>query len=210
MGWKDYFYFQKGDKIAITILLFLIVIAGCLYIATKPQSKEDALPVSEFSDFQPSLIVPDSTKIQQESKPFGYVQKLRKGETIEINEADTSTLKKIPGIGSTYANRILKYRNLLGGYYSINQLKEVYGIDNELYHKIIPYITAKAKTSMIKINSADFQELIRHPYLNKEQVRIILDIRKRKGKIESINRLTLLEEFSSKDIKRLTPYLSFD
>lgn len=208
MSWKDFFYFQKGDKIAIIILLFLILIAGCLYIITKPQAKEDTLSASELSDSQLNIVTSDSVEIQQKSSY--YIQKLKEGETIEINEADTSSLKKIPGIGSTYANRILKYKNLLGGYYSTNQLKEVYGIDDELYNKIISYITVKPKISTIKINSADFQELIRHPYLNKEQVRVILDIRGRKRRIESINRLALLEEFSPKDIERLKPYLNFD
>ena len=62
----------------------------------------------------------------------------------------------------------------------------------------------------MKVNSADFNELIRHPYIDYKQAKIIVDIRERKGRIESLKRLRLLEEFSDDDIKRLTPYLSFD
>ena len=58
---------------------------------------------------------------------------------VELNEADTLTLKKIPGIGSTFARRIVRYRELLGGYYTVEQLAEVYGIDEERYIALYPW-----------------------------------------------------------------------
>lgn len=225
MSWKDYFYFQKGDRIAILILFTLIVVSGGLYFLSKqkPQVEPDTTTQfeKEFSDFQSKLTdIDDGTLSTEEdhdipeiysNKPrYLHITKLKKGETIEINKADTSLLKRIPGIGSSYANRIVKYRNLLGGYIDIEQLKEVWGIDNDLLEAITPYITIEPEVQKIKINSADFKALIKHPYINKEQVKIIIDIRERKGKIESIKRLELLDEFSDKDIKRLIPYISFD
>lgn len=135
--------------------------------------------------------------------------KLTEGETIFLNESDTADWKKIPGIGSVYASRIVKYRNLLGGFVSVNQLQEVYGIDDELFAKIYPYIKTDGKYTKIAVNKLEFKQLLRHPYLNYKQVKVIVDLRRRKGNISSINELALLDEFTAEDIERLNPYLQF-
>lgn len=136
-------------------------------------------------------------------------EKLSEGETIFLNETDTSLWKKIPGIGSVYANRIVKYRNLLGGFASIEQLREVYGIDDVLYSRIEPYITPDNNFDRIKVNHFSFEEMSRHPYLNYKQVKAIMSLRRRKGDISSIRELALLDEFTTEDILRLEPYLEF-
>lgn len=226
MSWKDYFYFQRGDKIAIIILLTLIIISGVIYIITKPSpERSDSESVShlekEFNEFQSQLTDKDTVDkyesriaknedLNDSSHKYLYQEKLKQGKTIELNKADTSELKKIPGIGSAYANKIVKYRNLLGGYINIDQLKEIWGMDNILFDKIIPYITIEPEAIKIKINSATFQELNKHPYISYKQTKIIIDIRERKDKIESMSRLSLLDEFTDTDINRLSPYLAFD
>ncbi len=98
----------------------------------------------------------------------------------------------------------------MGGYNNLNQLKEVWGMDDDLFNKIIPYLKITSNTKKIKVNTASFEELNKHPYIKYKRAKIIIDIRERKGKIESIDRLSLLEEFTETDTKRLTPYLSFD
>lgn len=227
MNWKNYLYIQKGDRIAIILLLILIVVAGGIYILTSLKTNTNRQPADtgqeeEFRNFAVNLKDRDTSGVFIES---GYTykneinktypkyipqEKLKSGETVEINTSDTSDLKKIPGIGSGYANRIVKYRNLTGGFYSLNQLKEVWGIDDELYNNIMPYITITSKTKKIKVNHATFEELNRHPYINYKQAKVITDIRERKGNIESINRLSLLDEFTDDDIRKLAPYLSFE
>jgi DNA uptake protein ComE-like DNA-binding protein len=62
----------------------------------------------------------------------------------------------------------------------------------------------------VRINTADFEELNKHPYISYKQAKVITDIRERKGDIESVSRLSLLEEFTANDIRRLTPYLLFN
>lgn len=135
--------------------------------------------------------------------------KLSPGQTISLNETDTSEWKKLPGIGSSYSSRIVKYRNLLGGYVRKEQLTEVYGVDNELFLKIIPYINEDSVCVKLKINTLEFRELLRHPYLNYKQVKAIVNLRSKKGDIVSINELAMLNEFNSDDIFRLEPYLEF-
>ncbi len=224
MSWKDYLYIQKGDRIAIILLLVLIVISGGIYILVSIQKESDKTicpePEKEFHTFIEKLKDRDSTtsyteknQIQKDDThytAYPHQEKLKTGETIEINSSDTTDLKKIPGIGSAFSNRIVKYRNLLGGYNNLNQLKEVWGMDDDLFNKMIPYLKVVPNTKKIKINTASFEELNKHPYIKYKRAKIIIDIRERKGKIESMDRLSLLEEFTDTDTRRLTPYLSFD
>ena len=219
MNWKDYLYFQKGDKIAIILLLILIVTSGGVYILTRPTEQTvqqgQTVQEKEFEEFLSNLQERKADK-EISSTPnlpayhYPHQKKLKQGETIELNSADTSSLKMIPKIGSGYANRIVKYRDALGGYININQLKEVWGMDDYLYNDILPYLTFKPSCKRLKINEVSFKELNKHPYINYKQAQVIIDIRDRKGNITSINRLSLLDEFSDADIERLKPYLSFD
>ncbi|MDD2244160.1 MAG: helix-hairpin-helix domain-containing protein [Dysgonamonadaceae bacterium] len=142
-------------------------------------------------------------------KSYPKQEKLAINERINLNETDTSEWKKVPGIGSTYASRIVKYRNLLGGYVSVEQLREVYGIDNELFSKIASYIEPDLNYKKIQINRQEFKELNRHPYLSYKQVQAIMELRKRNGQVHSIDELAMLEEFTSDDLIKISPYLEF-
>lgn len=228
MSWKDYLYFQKGDRVAILLLCILIVLSGGVFLIIRETTvvgdpKSIASTAVDFEKFQSELKDEEGTdglasnsnylsdnSDKQTVQYYSRQEKLKVGQSIELNSADTSELKKIPGIGTGYSNRIVKYRNLLGGYVSKEQLKEVWGVDEELYNKIIPYIVIEPKSTLLKVNSANFKQLNKHPYINYKQANIIVDIRGRKGKIESFDRLLLLDEFSDKDIERLKNYISFD
>lgn len=137
--------------------------------------------------------------------------KYQKGTRIELNSADTTSLKKIPSIGSVFANRIVKFRKLLGGFYSIEQLKEVYGMTEEKYTGLYPWFTTDLSlVNKLQVNTLPKDSLNRHPYLNYQQTRILIQLREQKGKLSGWNDLLLLEEFSETDKKRLSHYLSFE
>lgn len=217
MNWRDYLFFSKGERTAIIALLTLIVLSSVLYMLTLPSKQLETS--QEFKNTEnkrtenhkENIAKEQSTPAQSYNKNIPkYPAKLSQGETIELNAADTAALKKIPGIGSSYARRIIKYKNILGGYANIKQLKEVWGIDDELYSKIAPFIRVEKETDRIRINTASFDEINKHPYINDKQAKVIIDIRERKGRIESINRLSLLDEFNSMDIDRLKDYVSFE
>lgn len=135
--------------------------------------------------------------------------KLSRGETISLNKSDTTQWKKIPGIGSAYAARIVRYRELLGGFVEAEQLMEVYGVDQELFSGIVVYIEPDGDIRRLQVNQADFKELLRHPYLNYKQVQVIVSLRRKKGDISSMRELSFLDEFTPEDIFRLEPYLEF-
>jgi competence protein ComEA len=76
---------------------------------------------------------------------------------VEVNSADSAGLTKIYGIGPAFASRIIKYRNRLGGFYSKEQLKEVYGLDAEKYAEVREQVRIDpAKVKKVNVNTAQF------------------------------------------------------
>jgi DNA uptake protein ComE-like DNA-binding protein len=146
------------------------------------------------------------------SRPsYPRAEKFREGTVVELNTADTAILKKVPGIGSTFAKRIIGYRNLLGGYYSVTQLSEVYGIDEDKYNALAPWFSADGSlVSRLNVNSLPQDSLSRHPYVNYRQAKVIAQLRKQKGTLTGWENLLLLNEFTDADRIRLQPYLSFE
>lgn len=222
MNWKDWLFIPKGDKIVILLLLccILVLFISLQYLrynknAELSQLNLDSLMVEDHRVWVDSMMshsVVDSTSTKTKKLSFVNMPlytKMEDGELIELNTADTNTLKRLPLIGSVFANRIVKYRTSLGGFASKEQLNEIWGLDTYTYSLIEPYITLTTPYDSIYINAFDFKELLKHPYLNYKQVSVIVDIRSRKGAIKSIKRLELLDEFTQKDINRLRPYLNF-
>ena len=150
------------------------------------------------------------SRTQPKQNQYPVTEKFAAGTVIEINTSDTLMLMKIPGIGAAFAKRIVSYRNLLGGYYRLEQLQEVYGMYEELYEKIISFLQADTNIiSPIPVNTASIDKLRLHPYINFYQAKAIVEIRKKKGKLENINELSLLEEFTTEDLERIKHYLAF-
>lgn len=128
---------------------------------------------------------------------------------VEINSADTTELMKLAGIGYVYANRIVKYRNLLGGFYSTSQLLEVYNLPVETFKKVENNISVD--TTLIKrihLNFAEYPDLLRHPYLNKTQVATILKYRDKNGPFKNILQLKTTGLIDSETFQKIKPYLT--
>lgn len=153
-------------------------------------------------------------RIRRESKPdfpsYPKAEKWPRGTVVELNSADTTALKKVPGIGSVFAKRIIKYRDLLGGFYSVEQLGEVYGIDEERYEAMKSWFSVDLSViSQLPVNQLSAKELACHPYVSYKQARIIEKMIRKKGKIQGWEDLSLLEEFPEYERIRLRYYLSF-
>lgn len=119
-----------------------------------------------------------SKRIRRESKPhfpsYPQAEKWPQGTVVELNSADTTALKMVPGIGSVFAKRIIKYRDLLGGFYSVEQLGEVYGIDEERYEAMKSWFSVDPSViSHLFVNQLSAKELASHPYVSYKQARII-------------------------------------
>lgn len=129
---------------------------------------------------------------------------------IEINTADSTLLMSIPGLGKILAPRIVKYRNLLGGYSSISQLSEVYGLDSLRIVGIKEYIAIDTTDLIpIFINSATYSDFIRHPYISRRNTEDILRYRGFEKEIFSFAELLVNSILSLEEVNRLRPYISF-
>lgn len=129
---------------------------------------------------------------------------------VNLNVADTTDLKRLYGIGSVYARRIIKYRALLGGFVSKEQLKEVYGISDTLFLSISNQLTIVDSTlQKISINVATFKEINAHPYISYEQTKEIFNAKSRIGKYKTAADLLNLKSFDSTQVLRALPYIDF-
>lgn len=111
---------------------------------------------------------------------------------VDLNTADTTLLKKLPGIGSSFAKRIVEYREKLGGYCESEQLLEVYKMDTARYEGIKDFVKIDSTfvPNKLKINSDAFKTLVKHPYLEYDDVKKIVNHREQKGMIASWEQLT--------------------
>lgn len=144
--------------------------------------------VYDFADFQEEI---EQLRVKEESiEKVNFYQKkfkkpIRKSKSIikiDINAADTSEWKKLKGIGPTFANRICKFRKLLGGFHAKEQLLEVYGMDSLRYAQIEPSLLLdEALLQQLNVNTANLQALKKHPYLSFHQARAIVQFRKKHG-----------------------------
>lgn len=136
-----------------------------------------------------------------------YIPKYEEGTIVDLNKADTSILKRIPGIGSTLARMIVVYRQRLGGFYDVSQLQEVPHVGVELNKW---FVVTPAGLHKIQVNSASLDKLRSHPYMDFYKVKAIMEYRRKRGKIKGLSQLSMFEEFTEKDLKRLSPYLTFE
>lgn len=135
-----------------------------------------------------------------------YPYKLKPGEHVALNTADTTQLKKIPGIGSNFARAIARRREKLGGFYSADQLLEIDGFPQEA----IVYVHVDASVvRRLNINKLTYSQLRQHPYFNFYQARDIIDYRRLRGNIKSLADLRLMKSFTAADLERLKHYVEF-
>jgi competence protein ComEA len=128
----------------------------------------------------------------------------------ELNGLDTMGMRAINGIGPTFARRIYKYRERLGGFARPEQLLEVFGIDSAHYEQIRPQIKIdEGQVRKININTADFETLRQHPYLRFKQVNAIIEYRKQHGNYSSFADLKKVAILPAETVDKLVPYFSF-
>jgi DNA uptake protein ComE-like DNA-binding protein len=129
----------------------------------------------------------------------------------ELNAADTTLLQQLKGVGPITANRITRYRAQLGGFYSMNQLVEIKGLYPETLARLQSMMKIDPERIMrINANKASLEKLRAHPYISFYQAKVIVELRKSRGSIRSIEDLKDFKEFTPEDRERLKWYLSFE
>lgn len=179
------------------------------------------MPVDLFNDLHPYIDLPeikpnqDDYRIAEsfEGEKDDVSVKTIKTRTasvlspFDLNRADTNLLKNIPGIGSVLANRIIKFRGSLGGFHSVEQLNEVYGLEDDVLLEIKTYAEIQSPIRKIEINTTNF---IRHPYLSNNQAAAIISYRKQHGDYTDLADLRKIKILNEDTINKIEPYINFE
>lgn len=159
------------------------------------------------SDYRAVTVAGKSLRKEKSAQYSSAKQK----QLTDINLSDSATLVRLPGIGPVLSSRIIKYRQLLGGFARIEQLKEVYGLPEETYESIKGRVSADSSfIRRININTCGFRELVHIHYFEKYEIMAILKYRDLKGRIKGINDLTENKLITPEKAGKVRPYLRYD
>ena len=176
-----------------------------LYGLTVKQYKALEPYIQISSDYAPSAsLVPEREEYVRDT--VRYPVKLQPTEHLVLNGADTAALKKVPGIGSGFARRIVRYGEQLGGYYSVDQLREIEGFPEDA---LSYFVVQDPQVRKLNVNKLTLNQLRQHPYLNFFQAQAIVDYRRLKGPLKDLNDLRLVKDFTPEAIERLRPYVEY-
>lgn len=130
-------------------------------------------------------------------------------QPIDVNLADTAAFISLPGIGSKLAQRIIAFRNKLGGFYSIDQVGETYLLPDSTFRKIIPKLTiANSNVKQININMASIDEMKAHPYLRYNLANAIFQYRQQHGSFNSVEEIKKIMLVTETTYNKVSPYLA--
>lgn len=133
----------------------------------------------------------------------------KKVSIIDVNVADTNLLKSLPGIGSKLAQRIINFREKLGGFSTVSQLAETYGLPDSTFQKISGYLTVgKATIKQININVATANDLKQHPYIGWKIANAIVQYRTQHNDFQSIEDIRKIALITDEVYNKIYPYLS--
>lgn len=137
----------------------------------------------EYTVLEPFINIPNLNSNEINRNTIHQKKKL----IFELNSSDTTDLQEVSGIGSSFAKRIIKYRDMLGGFVNTDQLLEVFGMDSTRYNQILPQLVVDTTNiKKIDINNITLQELKKHPYFGYYLAKSIITYREKKGNFKSL------------------------
>ena len=186
--------------------------------------KEDLLKIYDFPQqlyarLEKYIVIPDQSPVfdvGKNSSSKTYSNTGVRGETktgmqaFDINQCDTTALIRLKGIGSKLAQRILKFRDGLGGFCSTDQFHEIYGLDSLALAELKRYAKVSSPVKKVNINTATAEELGKHPYLrNRKQVQVLVNYRTQYGPFRSLEEFRNVKVLDDPTIQKIGPYLLF-
>ncbi len=172
------------------------------------QSLEPYIRIS--SDYRPAAEFYEEKNMVFSEKPrrdtLLYPRKLSAGEYVQLNMADTSELKKVPGIGSGFARAIIRYGERLGGYYDTSQLLEI----NNFPETALPYFhIGEVSLHKLNVNKLSLEQLRKHPYISFYQAKAIVEYRRQRGSISDLRQLSTTGLFPEELLTKLRHYVAY-
>ncbi len=147
----------------------------------------------------------DERKDEKPERPSSKFQMLTK---VDVNTADTALLRRIPGVGAKISEAIVKYRERLGGFHSVEQLREIKIVSPELLEWM--EVSSSSDIQKININKASFQALNSHPYISYEQTKALLQYVRLYGKVKDEKALVETGIFTKEEVEKLEPYIAYE
>jgi competence ComEA-like helix-hairpin-helix protein len=141
-------------------------------------------------------------------KNFTVASKSKGNSYLDINTADTSAFIGLPGIGSKLAARIVNFRNKLGGFYSIDQVSETFGLADSTFQKIKSYLRLGDSTvRKFNVNTASVEELKTHPYIKWQIANAIVAYRQEHGAFTKIEDIRKVMAVTTDDFNKISHYI---
>lgn len=203
MYWNKLFFVTQSEKRGTLLLLLLVFVLLGVRMLLAQQSVKTPHFTAENS-----AVVNDSVSQQK----LRVAKSIKTDQPVELNTADTTLLKQLRGIGSGYAKMIVNYRTKLGGFYSKEQLLEVYRFPAETYAKIEHQLWVDTTyIQKLPINRLSIDQLKRHPYIRYFQAKSLYDNRlnKPEQRYNALDDLVEDRDVTPQFIAKIAPYLSF-
>ncbi|MGI6323204.1 MAG: helix-hairpin-helix domain-containing protein [Bacteroidales bacterium] len=201
-------YTRRERRSSFFILVITLAIAGVRLVVPARDLTVEEIDIGLFGPLLDSA--GKSEQYVQNKSQFTSNYTFQRREILELNTCDSASLESLPGLGPVLSARIIKYRNLLGGYASVDQLKEVYGLSEDTYNLVSGFLRADpALVRKIQINNADYKQLIRMPYLERSEISAILKYKELMQKINNIDELIENKIITIEKAAKISPYLAF-
>ena len=236
---KVFLSFSKKERRGIyllTVIAMLLWILPVFFAAEKPPEEILEITPLQLSQAKKLLIQKrDSFAYQRKYRPYypksayqdrqrlpsqyGYQEKNtapprqeRKPILINLNEADSVMLEALPGIGERLSARIIKYRDRLGGFHDVAQLKEVYGLQDTVLKVLASRVFVPINGSLTKlaVNKCSYADFRHHPYMGHAFAKSLVAFRQTHGEIKTLEDLYQLVAVKKEEIDRMKPYFSFE
>jgi DNA uptake protein ComE-like DNA-binding protein len=159
---------------------------------------------------EPVIMEPPPASTDSSGQTPDFVAPAASTLVLELNTADSLDLQQLAGIGPAFSRRIVKYRQLLGGYARVDQLLEVYGMDSARYLLIAGHLTVDTtKVQRMDLRTATLKELMRHPYIEFYVAKLLVSCREPSDTTRSYSELEEISGIPPALLNRIRPYLSF-
>lgn len=130
--------------------------------------------------------------------------------TLDINTASEAEWEFLPGIGPGYASRIVKFREQLGGFTTVDQISETWGLPDSTFQMIVPLLEIRTSHRKIAINSCTIEELGKHPYIDWKRARLIIRYREQHGDYTDKSDVLRIQVFNEAWVDQWIDYVSFE
>jgi competence protein ComEA len=184
----------------------------------KFRKPEDIRKIWGLNKEDADRIIPYIRIVEQNNNPYksNTTTNRNKAEStsdkiyFDINIATAWQLKKVPGIGNSIPYKIVSYREKLGGFLELNQLKEVYDMTDSIFNNIKPFLhIVPIKLKKINVNTATQYDLSSHPYIENDVAKAIIIQRTKYGAYKNVYEVKTRIIFLKEEVfKRFEPYLS--